>query len=194
MSIRVYTAQPVLPGAVPGGQTVSRNRPVCAANCGRVLVDRSPGHHHQLPISRLGNAYYHTAHLPGQTWTQLVIGGISATVAGICGGIRRHPVKSALLGLALVGGAYCAAKLVAASAADFHTFCLQDASKQLWCVTKKVTESATDAVFERYETVKHWVHSGDFAQRTYDQLKGGAEVVLDVTKKYFVENPFKKIF
>jgi hypothetical protein len=137
---------------------------------------------------------FHQRCIPGQTPGQKIRSGLGVTLDGIGKAIVKHPIKAALVGLACVGGIFLGAKLVAATAASFHTYCIADNSKQLWCVTQKVTDSLEGAVFERYETVKHWIHSGDFAQRTYEQLKGGAEVVLDVTKKYFVENPFKKFF
>jgi len=116
--------------------------------------------------------------------------GVRQIASGVATGIVRHPVRAAIAGLALAGAIMLTSKAIQESAVDSHVYCLvESATNELWCATKSVTESAANAVFERFSPTTIYTHSGEFITRAYDELAGGAEVILGVTRKYFAQNP-----
>lgn len=64
-----------------------------------------------------------------------------------------------------------------------ETRCYKQPNGEAWCTTGSPSADLANAVYEKYVHVPDWAHSGSFVQKTYDQVKGGTEFLLQTAKK-----------
>ncbi len=198
---RIHKVRNLSPQEVSALPRSDSKRPHCAG-CNGVIARKDGTYSVKggVPriVSQLGEAYFHTACLPAEhNWQDLFVHGVRATATGAMEGIRRHPYITAAACLAIagfVGYAY-------ASSEVFERICFRPMGQAIaYCADVMKSSDLTKAMYEKYYGVNQWVHSGDFAKKTYETVSQGVtdgtvtQFIHKKFRQYFVQNPFEKFF